>query len=458
MEKDNRQYQKMTETPIPKLITSLAVPTMLTMLVTSVYNVIDTYFVSKLGTRASAAVGIVFSLMALIQALGFTAGMGAGSVISRLLGKKDETKAQKIASCAFVSSAALGILLGAAGILFLEKLMRFLGAAENVLPYAAEYARYILYAAPVMMVSFVLNNLLRAEGKTKLSLIGIGCGSLLNIALDPLFIFAFDWGIRGAAIATAVSQCAGCAILFLFFLRKNTIIRISIKNFSLDFSLYKEFIGNGMPSMFRQGLSAAASITLNHTAAYYGDAAVAAMSIVGKIFLMVYCVLIGFGQGYQPVVGYNYGAGNYDRIRKSYRFFMIAGTVGMTLAGAALFFFSDDLIRQFVPNDKKVTETGVQALLMQCAAMPLLPIGIACNMTFQAVGKSVKAALLASCRQGIFFLPLIFSLPHLFGVSGLQAAQPAADALTFLVCVPVMHTFMASLKRLNKTDKSASTP
>ncbi len=414
---------------------------------TSIYNVADAYFVSKLGTYASGAVGIVFSLMAMIQAIGFTVGMGAGSAISRLLGKKETDKAQKIASSAF----ALSILSGGAfcifGVFFLEKLMVWLGATESILPYAKEYARYILYVAPVMTASFVLNNLLRAEGKTKLSMIGILGGSILNIALDPLFIFAFGFGIQGAAAATAVSQCVGFVILLFFFIRKKTILRLSFKNLSADVSLYREFIANGMPSFFRQGLASVSSIALNHVAAGYSDAAVAAMSIVGKVFLMVYCVLIGFGQGYQPAAGYNYGAKEYGRVRQAYRFLMVAGTVGMTCIGAALFWAAPLLLKQFIPEDAKVIEIGIQALRMQCVVMPLLTLGIACNMTFQAVGQSVKATVLASLRQGIFFLPFIWVLPRLFGIYGMEAAQPAADAATFLVCVPVIWKFIKDLKK-----------
>ncbi len=445
MGKNDTQYQKMLSAPVPKLVISLAVPTMVSMLVTSIYNVADAYFVSKLGTYASGAVGIVFSLMAMIQAIGFTVGMGAGSAISRLLGKRETDKAQKIASSAF----ALSILSGGAfcifGVFFLEKLMVWLGATESILPYAKEYARYILYVAPVMTASFVLNNLLRAEGKTKLSMIGILGGSILNIALDPLFIFAFGFGIQGAAAATAVSQCVGFVILLFFFIRKKTILRLSFKNLSADVSLYREFIANGMPSFFRQGLASVSSIALNRVAAGYSDAA--AMSIVGKVFLMVYCVLIGFGQGYQPAAGYNYGAKEYGRVRQAYRFLMVAGTVGMTCIGAALFWAAPLLLKQFIPEDEKVIEIGIQALRMQCVVMPLLTLGIACNMTFQAVGQSVKATVLASLRQGIFFLPFIWVLPRLFGIYGMEAAQPAADAATFLVCVPVIWKFIKDLKK-----------
>lgn len=454
MRQNDAQYEKMIQTPIPKLVTSLAVPTMAAMLVTSIYNVADAYFVSRLGTQASGAVGIVFSLMAVIQAVGFTVGMGAGSVISRHLGEKDMQTAQKTASCALLVSVVSGLVLAAAGICFLEKLMVLLGASETILPYAADYARYILYVAPVMTVSFVLNNLLRAEGKTKYSMVGIGLGSILNIALDPLFIFVLKWGIRGAAIATAVSQCVSCLALFAFFLRKKTVIRLSVKNLSASLSLYREFVGNGMPSLFRQGLASVASVALNHAASAYGDAAVAAMSIVGKIFMMVYCVLIGFGQGYQPVVGYNYGAKEYGRVYRAYRFLMLASVIGMTAIGAALFFSASALVERFVPDDAEVVEIGARALMMQCVVMPLLPLGIACNMTFQAVGKSVKAAFFASCRQGVFFLPLILVLPRIVGILAVEAAQPAADAATFLICLPVMHCFMKKTRKMEKNQES----
>lgn len=454
MQKNEAQHRKMTEAPIPGLTMSVAVPTMLTMLVTSIYNLADAFFVSKLGTSASGAVGIVFSLMAIIQAVGFTVGMGAGSTISRLLGEKETETAQKVATCALFASVIFGAALAAAGLFFLEDLTVWLGATEQIRPYAAEYARCILWVAPVMMASFVLNNLLRAEGKTALSMIGIGLGSLLNVALDPLFLFFFEWGIWGAAIATAVSQIVSCAVLFFFFWRKKTMIRLSFRYLSFDFSVYRTFLANGMPSFFRQGLAGIASVTLNRAAAYYGDAAVAAMAIVGKIFMLIYCVLIGFGQGYQPVAGYNYGAGKKERLDAAYRFFMRAGVVGMTISGAVIFWGAPFFMRQFVAEDADVIAIGTRALRLQSAVMPLLPLGIACNMTFQAVGQSVKASFFASCRQGIFFLPLILLLPRAYGILAVEAAQPAADVATFLACVPVMRAFRKKIRKIGgKTEK-----
>lgn len=445
MQQNDDQYEKMINTPIPKLILTLAVPTIIGMLITSAYNMADAYFVSKLGTSASGAIGIVFSLMAIIQALGFTVGMGSGSTISRLLGKKENDKAQEMASSALAVSFILGIILSVTGLLMLEKMMMLLGATKSILPYAVEYAKYILYAAPVMMASFVLNNLLRAEGKTKLAMTGIGIGGILNIALDPLLIFGFGMDIGGAAIATLISQVIGFIVLLSFF-RKKTILRFSIRKISKKFTIYKEFIGNGMPSLFRQGLASVASVALNRVAAAQSDAAVAAMSIVSKIFMMVFCVLIGFGQGYQPAAGYNYGAKEYGRVKKAYRFMLWAGTGVMTVLGILLYAAAPWLLEQFVSDDPKVMEIGVRALRMQCAVMPFMPLGVACNMTFQAVGRSAMASFLAACRQGVFFLPLIWVLPKFYGIVGMEIAQPAADAATFLVCLPVIRHFLKGLK------------
>ncbi len=446
MQQNDDQYEKMINTPIPKLILTLAVPTIIGMLITSAYNMADAYFVSKLGTSASGAIGIVFSLMAIIQALGFTVGMGSGSTISRLLGKKENDKAQEMASSALAVSLILGIILSVTGLLMLEKLMLLLGATKSILPYAVEYAKYILYAAPVMMASFVLNNLLRAEGKTKLAMIGIGIGGILNIALDPLLIFGFGMDIGGAAIATLISQVIGFIVLLSCFFRKKTILRFSIRKISRKFTIYKEFIGNGMPSLFRQGLASVASVALNRVAAAQSDAAVAAMSIVGKIFMMVFCVLIGFGQGYQPAAGYNYGAKEYGRVKKAYRFMLWTGTGVMTVLGILLYAAAPWLLEQFVSDDPKVMEIGVWALRMQCAVMPFMPLGVACNMTFQAVGRSAMASFLAACRQGVFFLPLIWVLPKFYGIVGMEIAQPAADVATFLVCLPVIRHFLKGLK------------
>lgn len=320
MAKNDAQYIRMTETPVGKLITSLAIPTIISMLVTSIYNIADTYFVSKLGESASGAVGIVFSLMAIIQAVGFTLGMGAGSWISRLLGEHKDKLASNVAASGFYAALLFGALISAAGFIFTNPLMNLLGATETILPFARDYARLILTASPIMAASFVMNNILRAEGKARFAMVGLTSGGILNMLLDPLFIFVFKMGIKGAAAATSISQLVSFVILLICFLQKKTITSISPKNISKNITIYLQIIKNGLPSFSRQGLASIATVALNKNAAVYGDPAVAAMSIVGKIAMFIFSVSIGIGQGYQPVVGYNYGAEKYERVKKAFFF------------------------------------------------------------------------------------------------------------------------------------------
>ncbi|HPE65345.1 MAG TPA: MATE family efflux transporter [Synergistales bacterium] len=452
MEKENTQYLKMIGMPVGKLILSLSVPTIVSMLVTAIYNIGDTYFVSQLGTSASGAVGIVFSLMAIIQAVGFTVGMGSGAQISRLLGAKKVDEANTVAASGLFAAIGLGSLVALFGLLFLDDLMRVLGATETILPYARDYASYILYAAPVMASSFLLNNILRAEGKAKFAMVGLTTGGLLNLALDPLFIFGFGWGIAGAAIATAISQCVSFGILFSWFLRGKTIVRLSAASISRSPLEYLRILKNGFPSFCRQALASIATIALNVNAAVYGDAAVAAMSIVGRLFMFVFVVNLGIGQGYMPVAGYNYGAGRFDRVKAAFLFTLKVTSAMMTLSGIAAFMAAPSLIRIFIKTDPDVVRIGALALRAMCFAMPLIPLGVVCNMTFQSIGKSWTATVLSLARQGIFFLPLILVLPRFIGLTGVQITQPLADALTFLCCLPLAFFFFKELDAMSKTN------
>ena len=452
MEKENTQYLKMIGMPVGKLILSLSVPTIVSMLVTAIYNIGDTYFVSQLGTSASGAVGIVFSLMAIIQAVGFTVGMGSGAQISRLLGAKKVDEANTVAASGLFAAIGLGSLVALFGLLFLDDLMRVLGATETILPYARDYASYILYAAPVMASSFLLNNILRAEGKAKFAMVGLTTGGLLNLALDPLFIFGFGWGIAGAAIATAISQCVSFGILFSWFLRGKTIVRLSAASISRSPLEYLRILKNGFPSFCRQALASIATIALNVNAAVYGDAAVAAMSIVGRLFMFVFVVNLGIGQGYMPVAGYNYGAGRFDRVKAAFLFTLKVTSFMMTLSGIAAFMAAPSLIRIFIKTDPDVVRIGALALRAMCFAMPLIPLGVVCNMTFQSIGKSWTATVLSLARQGIFFLPLILVLPRFIGLTGVQITQPLADALTFLCCLPLAFFFFKELDAMSKTN------
>lgn len=449
-EKEDAQYQKMTQTPIYKLIPTLAVPTIISMLATALYNMADTYFVSKLGTSASGAVGILFSMMALIQAVGFTIGMGSGTQISRLLGKKKQEYAEAVSASAILNGLVMGVLIAVVGMCFTKQIVRLLGATETIVPYAVDYAHYIFLATPVMITCFVLNNQLRSEGKAKYSMVGILAGGLLNVALDPLFIFTFGLGIAGAAIATALSQTVSMILLFLPFIRKKTVLKLSVRHISAKPRVYFDILKFGLPSLFRQGLASIASVLLNRSAAEYGDSAVAAMSIVGKVFMVLFSVLIGFGQGYQPVVGYNYGAGNQKRVREAFWFTLKLGTAAMAVFGVLSYIFAPQMVQLFLKEDREVTEIGTMALRMQSIAMPLMALGVVSNMTFQAVGKTISATFLTSMRQGIFFIPLIWLLPGWLGILGVEIAQPIADAVTFVFCIPYMVVFLRRLKAKEK--------
>lgn len=446
MENNIEQYEKMTETHLPKLITSLAIPTIVSMLITGIYNAADTYFVSKLGTSASGATGIVFSLMTLIQAVSFCIGMGSGSTISRRLGEQRKEEADIIGSSGFLFGIVFGIILVIFGNIFIEPLMKSLGSTSTILPYAKDYAKYILIAAPFMSGSFILNNTLRAEGKAKLSMLGIGSGAIINIILDPILIFGFRLGISGAAIATGISQFISFIILFSFYMRKKTVVNISIKDFSKNIYIYLMILRNGLPSFCRQGLASISTVALNFNAGFYGDEAVAAMSIVGRVFMLIFSVLIGYGQGYQPVVGYNYGAKKYDRVKEAFKFTLKVGTIILSIMALLGFILAPIIIKSFI-NDNQVIETGTRALRYQCMAMPIMTLGVLANMTFQCVGKPWRATFLSSCRQGIYFIPLILILPRLFGITGVEITQPLADVLTFLTSAPFIINFFRKLPK-----------
>ena len=449
MDIKDKQYKKMTETPVRRLIMSLSVPTIISMLVTAIYNMADTFFVGQLGKSASGAVGIVFSIMAIIQAIGFTLGMGSGTWISRLLGRKDNEKASRVATTGIFMGLVLGIVISVVGIVFIDKILILCGATDTILPHAKNYALYILLAAPIMICSFILNNILRSEGKARFSMIGITAGGVLNIALDPLFIYVFDLGTAGAAIATAISQLVSVIILLIPFIIRKTETKLSVKRIELTALTPFHILKNGFPSFCRQGLASLATILLNTAASDYGDAAISAMSITGKIFMMVFSVVIGLGQGYQPVLGYNYSAGFFKRVRTAAAFMLEASYVIVIVIGGALAIFSGELIGLFI-NDAEVVSIGVTALRLQCLGLAFVPVGILANMTLQSIGDSFKASFLSSLRQGIFFIPLILILPKYVEILGVQITQGAADVLTFFVSLPFYLVF---LKKLPKEDK-----
>lgn len=435
------QYRRMMETPIPKLVTSLAIPTVIGMLITVIYNTADTYFVSQINKSASAAVGAVYSIMAIIQAMGYGIGVGAGSLISRRLGAKDNEAADRYASSAFFAAVAVGMAIAVAGLSVLEPFLRLLGCSDTMMPHAIPYAKYILLAAPVNCATFVLNNTLRSEGFSKLAMIGISTGGILNVVLDPLFIFGLNMGTGGAALATMLSQMVSFCILYGIFLSGRSIVKIRFGSVSRSFADYKMIVTTGIPTICRQGLGSVAAAVLNIQAiGYGGDAAGAAITIANKLYILVRNICIGFGQGFQPVAGYNYGAGNRQR---AWRAFLFASQVmSVACIGCAVVFalFAEPIMWWFC-EDAEVARIGIETIYLFCAAMPFLAFSTYVNQLYQCLGFKVQATFLASCRQGIFFLPLVLLLPLWTGCLGVQAAQSAADLCTFLISIPFIIRF-----------------
>ncbi|MCR4764470.1 MAG: MATE family efflux transporter [Lachnospiraceae bacterium] len=424
------QYRKMTGTPVPRLILQLSVPTVLSMLVTNIYNLVDTAFVGQLGTSASGAVGVVFGYMAILQSVGFMFGQGGGSIVSRELGAKEPDKASRTASTAFFCALFMGVFLALISLLITDPLIRFLGSTETILPYARTYIRYILFAAPFMTASFTLNNILRYEGKAAFGMIGLMTGGILNIIGDPIFMFGLHMGIAGAGLSTCLSQITSFCILISMFLRGKTTTRLSLRNFMTSLPAIGNICATGLPSLLRQSLSSIATIILNWETHPYGDEALAAMSIVSRVSFFIFSVALGIGQGFQPVSGFNYGAGRYSRVRQGYKFTIIASELLMSVVLITVTIFSGNVIGIF-RDDPTVVEIGTRALRLQCAALLFLPPSMVTEMLLQSTGQKLGASLLSALRSGIFFIPILLILSYARGLSGIEEAQPMAYFITF---------------------------
>lgn len=436
MDAQEEKYRKMTTPPVERLICRLAVPCIVSMLVTAFYNMADTYFVGMLKSNAATgAVGVVFSVMAVIQAVGFFFGQGSGNFISRELGKKHYTEASQMAATGFFSALATGLVICVLGQLFLEPLALFLGSTRTILPYTQAYLRVILFGAPWMCASFVLNNQLRFQGSASYGMVGIVTGAIVNIILDPILIFGMDLGVAGAGWATIISQLLGFFLL-LAGTRRGGNIRIHLKNFRFSGQLFLWIFKGGVPSLARQSLASVATICLNNAAMAYGDAAIAAMSVVQRITMFGASAMLGFGQGFQPVCGFNYGAGLYGRVRRGFWFCIRVSTVCLLVIAALGYGFAPKLIALF-RDDAQVITYGTTALRYQCLTFCLHGWVVTSNMMQQSMGKTIPATFLSVARQGLFFIPLVWVLNGLLGFTGIQLSQPAADAITFLCAVPI---------------------
>ncbi|MDR2665417.1 MAG: MATE family efflux transporter [Oscillospiraceae bacterium] len=442
------KLEKMTTQPVRTLILQLAVPTTAIMLVSALYNMADTYFVSSLGTSATGAVGIALPLMAIIQALGFFFGNGSGNYISRALGSGQSDMAEKMAATGVISAFISGAAIAVLGIVFMGPLSRLLGATPTIMPHARRYLLYILIGAPFMISSISLNNLLRFQGSAFFGMLGMVGGAALNVALDPLLIFALKMGTAGASLATMISQTAGFFILLWGTTRAGN-VRIRFRSFAPQLSTYLEIMRGGLPSLLRQGFVSVSSVLLNHLAGGYSDAVIAAISIVNRIVLIANSAIIGLGQGFQPVCGFNYGAGRYDRVKSGFWFCFLSSFAFLLASAGICFAFAPQIIGFFRSDDKDVAEVlriGAYTLRAQSAAFPLMSWVVFHNMMLQTIGKAVPASFLAFARQGLFLMPLLYIMNSALGVRGIQLASPIADVLTFIVALPIGIYYLRKLK------------
>lgn len=448
-EKQERKFHEMTEAPVSRLICRLAFPCIISMLVTSFYNMADTFFVGMLKSNsATGAVGVVFSMMAVIQAVGFFFGHGSGNFISRELGKQNYEDAGSMAATGFFSAMAAGALICVLGQLFLEPLAVFLGSTETILPYTKAYLRVILFGAPWMTSSLVLNNQLRFQGSAAYAMVGIASGAVLNIALDPLLIFTAGLGVAGAAWATIVSQFVSFCLLLAGCSRGGN-LHIRVSRVQLKLPYYIQIVRGGLPSLARQGLASVATICLNRAAGPYGDAAIAAMGVVQRIMMFSASAMIGFGQGFQPVCGFNYGAKLYHRVKEGFWFCVKTATLFLAAVGALGALFAPQLIALF-RDDPKVIQIGTMALRFQCTTLCLSGWIVMSNMMLQTIGRTAGATFLAMSRQGIFFIPLVYILSRAVGLLGVEMTQSASDILTFACAVPIQLRALREFDRLER--------
>ncbi|MDR1373946.1 MAG: MATE family efflux transporter [Treponema sp.] len=431
------KFEMMTTYPVEKLVCRMAVPSIIIMMVSAMYNMADTFFVGSLGTSDTAAVGISFSLMAIIQAVGFFFGHGSGNYISRALGAQNNRDAERMAAAGFFSAFITGVLISLAGLLFLSPFARLLGATDTILPHARSYLRFILIGAPFMVSSLTLNNLLRFQGSAFWGMIGMTSGAVLNVGLDPLFIFVLDMGITGAALATMISQIVSCILLFVVSSIGKHNVRIRLRNFRPGIKTYREIVRGGIPSLLRQGLLSLATIFLNHAAGGFSDAVIAAVSIVNRITLTAGAALLGLGQGFQPVCGFNYGAKRYDRVKGAFWFCLRLTTTLLVLMSIGGFAAAPEIIALFRRNDPDVISVGARALRFQCGTFPLAGWIVLNNMMLQTIGRAVPASVIAFARQGLFLIPLLFILTPWFGILGIQLCTPLADICTFILSLPL---------------------
>ena len=442
--------------PIPRVVFKMAIPTIVAFLISSIYSLADTYFVSSLGENATAAVSVNASLDQLIMMCGSMLAVGANSFIARLLGSGDEEKASRVLSTAFFTAFGIGLVLLIFGSIFMTPMVRLLGATPSCEQYSIEYATYILLAAPFMATSFVMNQCLRSEGSATLSMIGMGFGGILNCILDPIFIFGLDMGVAGASLATAISKWVSFAILIFPYISRRSLLHLSIKNIHYSRDIITKVVSVGSSSMFRNGLAVVAGILLNDIAGNISDSVLAGVGVVTKIMMFPFGIILGFGNGFQPVAGFNWGAKRYDRVQESYRFSSRVAIIGSVVMAAFLIIFADPFIVMFAGSDPEMREFGRLCLILQSIALPIHAWVAVVNMLCNGLGNAKGAFILATARQGSCFIPILYPLAWIFGSIGVASVQALADVLTLALAIPLARSMVKKIREARQLQESAT--
>lgn len=438
------KYTFLTQAPVHRVIGAMAIPTIISMLLTSMYNLVDTFFVGKINTQSTAAVGIVFSVMFFIQAFSFFFGNGSGNYISRQLGAQNTKDAEVMASTGLFYTLVFSLIVMLLGWIFLEPISILLGSTPTILPYTRQYLGISLLGTPFIMGTFCINNQMRFQGFTKYSVYGAISGSIINCLLDPVFIFGFSMGVSGAAVASVIGQICGF-IIMLIMSQKEGVIHYTHRRILFEGRFVKEIIAGGTPSISRQGLASVSTITLNSVAGNYGDAAIAAMSIVTRISMFIFSVIVGLGQGFQPMCGFCYGAKLYDRVKEGFWFSTKIGTLFLLFWSVVLIIFSGEVVSLF-RDDPEVIAIGIPALRYQMIIFPACSFMLMANMMMQTCRKTIRANILAASRQGLFFIPLIFVLPYFYGLFGVEICQAVSDIISLIVTIPIVWSAFKEMR------------
>ena len=452
-DKNNDRFIRMTTAPVEKLIWSMALPSIAITMTTSIYNMADTFYVGRLGTSEVAAVGIALPLMTIIQSIGVFFGQGSGIYMSRLLGEQKTEEASRIAATGMVTGFLAMLIMSVVGILNIDYLVLGLGATPSIVPHAKEYILFILIAAPWMAAATILNQQLRLQGGAKMAMMGMVSGNVLHILLSPLFIFVFGLGLKGAAIAAMLSQFTSFLILFVYGSRQQGNIPINFRHFSPSRHSYYEIFRGGVPSLMRQGLMGVTGIIMNNFAGAYGAAAIAAISINNQIMFVANSILLGIGQGFQPVCGFNYGAKLYSRLKKAFWYCVRVSTLGLIVISLVIFIFAPQIVSFFRRDDLEVIAMGTRGLRLLALSKPFIPLVILCTMMTQSVGKALFSSISAMARQGLFLLPSLLIFTRLFdlGLLGIQISLPAADLISFLMVIPMLISVLRKMKEEPET-------